>query len=441
MNEIVALRASFDGVVWDRYLGATVAFVAYRRSDSLLCLACRVMLTPEPASPDWEFSGKVDSLEVARRWLSVDAAKGLLDAVLTSGSVSFSGQSLALNRPDGASYLWNVQPYYPNVREQVGWPSLQLLGAGDQQYKIVGLDAFRRLERRLPAARPKSFANWANLGHFLGGGGGPLRLAESEPTQFEFAVPALARISAARITAEGRLEVIVESQCRPPLTDLSVCIAWRNNTASETIPLSEADVAPDGSWQIRRDLGSESLPVQATLIADGEAVEVRHAVGAAPSPTEGHPGGHRRRAAARDVRAGSTGTAAASISFADLHPVIRDRCQTAFEAGMLEEAVFNAFKALEDAVRQKGATSTGEVGVSLISRKMNPKQPNIVFSEDLAEREAAHALFRGALGAFKNPRSHRFVETTDPVETLETLALASLMLRLLERAPVAPVGQ
>ena len=53
-----------------------------------------------------------------------------------------------------------------------------------------------------------------------------------------------------------------------------------------------------------------------------------------------------------------------------------------------------------------------------------------------AEQQAAHDLYRGAIGFLKNPQSHRFLNTTDAVKAFEVLAFASFLMRKLDEAAV-----
>jgi uncharacterized protein (TIGR02391 family) len=122
----------------------------------------------------------------------------------------------------------------------------------------------------------------------------------------------------------------------------------------------------------------------------------------------------------------------AAVSFSSLHQKITDRCQTLFAAHEYDSAVLAAFTALEEAVRERAGAAATEVGVTLVSNAMNPKCPRLRFSNIAAEQEAYLALFRGALGAFKNPLSHRSVGHSDPVRVFELLAFASLLMRSID---------
>jgi len=122
------------------------------------------------------------------------------------------------------------------------------------------------------------------------------------------------------------------------------------------------------------------------------------------------------------------------MSFEWLHPKIVQRCHVPFEKGEFEDAIFNAMEAVEEGIRVRISADPMDTGVDLISKAMNPKSPLLTFSTDNAEQEAAHSLYRGAIGSFKSPLGHRFLDSSDPVNTFECLALGSLLMRLLDRA-------
>jgi uncharacterized protein (TIGR02391 family) len=118
----------------------------------------------------------------------------------------------------------------------------------------------------------------------------------------------------------------------------------------------------------------------------------------------------------------------------NLHPKIAARCESHFLAGNYDDAIFNAMKAVEEELRQRIKADSSNVGVMLISKAFNAKTPMLSFppAGTEAEKEALYALFRGAIGMFKNPISHRFVGHRDPDKTYEILAFASLLVRIIE---------
>ncbi|MEW2439493.1 TIGR02391 family protein [Streptomyces caniferus] len=123
-----------------------------------------------------------------------------------------------------------------------------------------------------------------------------------------------------------------------------------------------------------------------------------------------------------------------------LHPQLEGTVRTTFNLGDYELACFGAMKAVEVAVRDASGLDNSLVGVKLMRAAFQPHQ-NGKASGVLAdagaeggEQEAASALFAGAMGAYKNPSSHRTIDFDDPIEAAEIIQFADLLLRQVERA-------
>ena len=118
----------------------------------------------------------------------------------------------------------------------------------------------------------------------------------------------------------------------------------------------------------------------------------------------------------------------------ELHPLVKLRCQVAFATKQYSSAILNAYKLVETELRHRIGAPATLLGTDLASKALRPDNPILVVSNVLAEQDAAHMLFRGAIGLFKNPHSHRFTEPSGAQEASETLATASLLLRILDRS-------
>ena len=116
-----------------------------------------------------------------------------------------------------------------------------------------------------------------------------------------------------------------------------------------------------------------------------------------------------------------------------LHPKIADRVWIALARGDLSDAVFIAFRSVEEAVRAAGGFCDTDYGNKMIRSAFNPENgPLTDETQPIAERSALADLFAGAIGSYKNPHSHRTVTITDHLEAQEMVMLASHLLRIVD---------
>lgn len=143
--------------------------------------------------------------------------------------------------------------------------------------------------------------------------------------------------------------------------------------------------------------------------------------------------GRRGRAALEDSKRFAIYSRAATFPRELLHAAIAERVWAAFARGEYDAAVFYAFRAVEEAVREAGKFAATDVGTELMRAAFNPNDgPLTKLSDPKAEREALAHLFAGAIGSYKNPHSHRTVTVAEPSEAQEMVMLASHLLRIVD---------
>ena len=117
---------------------------------------------------------------------------------------------------------------------------------------------------------------------------------------------------------------------------------------------------------------------------------------------------------------------------AQLHPVIAQKVWSIFLQGDYDTAVFQAFKQVEVAIREAGGYTKKDYGKTLMSKAFQAEKGDLTDpNQPESEREARYFLFAGAIGAYKNPSSHREVEITAE-EAAEVIIFASHLLRIVD---------
>jgi len=114
---------------------------------------------------------------------------------------------------------------------------------------------------------------------------------------------------------------------------------------------------------------------------------------------------------------------------------LRDRClDLLMRPDKADTAVREATVILEDRIRRIARLGTDSYGVGLVDKALNPKTGSLHFGRPQREREGLHQLYRGAIGFFKNPASHRIIEDYDVARARQVVGLIDLLLFLLRDA-------
>lgn len=117
-----------------------------------------------------------------------------------------------------------------------------------------------------------------------------------------------------------------------------------------------------------------------------------------------------------------------------LHPLIVQKTWSLFIRGEYDTAIFQAYKEIEVAVRNKGGFEDTDIGVSLM-RKAFHKDTGPLTDHSLqndAEKDSMAHLFAGAIGLYKNPHSHRNINIDNPRTAVALIILASHLLQIVD---------
>jgi len=117
------------------------------------------------------------------------------------------------------------------------------------------------------------------------------------------------------------------------------------------------------------------------------------------------------------------------------HPKIAEASRTLFKDGHYRDAILRAFIEVNNSVKAKARLEVD--GKALMSQAFRVDNPVIRLNElktpsEKDEQEGFMFLFMGAMVGIRNPKAHDNISQTDPLRTLEYLALASLLMKRAE---------
>lgn len=137
----------------------------------------------------------------------------------------------------------------------------------------------------------------------------------------------------------------------------------------------------------------------------------------------------------REVAADSQGAgklAAIDRALLELHPQM-ESVRPQLLLGEYDIAVFVGMRSVEDRIRRLAGLESSDVGVKLVTKAFG-KTGRLRFPDDEeGEADGVTFLFMGAMGAFKNPTSHRVLAFDDAMLASEASLFANLLHRMLDR--------
>jgi uncharacterized protein (TIGR02391 family) len=117
-----------------------------------------------------------------------------------------------------------------------------------------------------------------------------------------------------------------------------------------------------------------------------------------------------------------------------LHPAIASNTFALFVRGHYDTVVFEAFRAVEIAVRNAANLPATLIGTDLMRKAFAPSSGALTDTSLVpAEQQATSDFFAGSIGLFKNPTSHRAAAINKPEDAVSLVMLADYLLRLVEQ--------
>ena len=137
---------------------------------------------------------------------------------------------------------------------------------------------------------------------------------------------------------------------------------------------------------------------------------------------------------------GILGSPSANLRFdqMNLHPKIKETAEALFKGGHFSQAILEAYKMVIIMTKDKSGRLDLD-GQDLMAQVFSETSPiltlnDLMSTSDKDEQIGFKFIYMGAARGIRNPKAHDVVEQTDPVRTLEYLALASLLARRIDES-------
>jgi uncharacterized protein (TIGR02391 family) len=120
-----------------------------------------------------------------------------------------------------------------------------------------------------------------------------------------------------------------------------------------------------------------------------------------------------------------------------LHPVVTASAYAQFRAGHLRDAVFNAFVAVFDLLREKSGLDKD--GAALVAEALSLEKPKLILStlgteSGQNDQKGFIQILQGAYLGVRSPKAHSLASDLDDSEAAQYLVFASLLARRVEEA-------
>lgn len=110
---------------------------------------------------------------------------------------------------------------------------------------------------------------------------------------------------------------------------------------------------------------------------------------------------------------------------------LRLRVVEHFENEQYQSAVQHSFITLEERIRNRGGFSYDNYGTSLISEAFHYENGPLSFGQTKSEKRGVLNLYRSSFQTFRNPTSHRFLDSMGPQHAHHIICFVNLLLLFL----------